>query len=227
MDFSVVERWKEQARAIAVSVTEVASVPDALVCCLEICAAAPPHKNLMPENSRDDQQKILAAPGLPARQLELLRKECARRGLRLVERNLRDHPGGMEVGVAWARAGLANTGTCIVQSTNEDVRLATMLPETSIILLHSADIIPDLEDSAPLLRELFSGDPAYIAFISGPSRTADIERVLTLGVHGPLWMHVLLVNDHAPFETPVTSPQKDRQSYRTRPNGEKNEGSVQ
>ena len=102
----------------------------------------------------------------------------------------------VEVGVAWALAGLADTGTCVVPSTDEDVRLATMLPETGVILLRCSQILPCLEDSGALLRELFSGDGStFVAFISGPSRTADIERVLTLGVHGPLALHAVLIND--------------------------------
>lgn len=99
----------------------------------------------------------------------------------------------------WSRlalAGLADTGTCVVPSTDEDVRLATMLPETGVILLRCSQILPCLEDSGALLRELFSGDGStFVAFISGPSRTADIERVLTLGVHGPLALHAVLIND--------------------------------
>ena len=100
----------------------------------------------------------------------------------------------MEVGVAWAACGLADTGTCVVESTNEDIRLATMLPETSVLLIRRSTILPGNENGAEVLQKFFGkAEPEFLAFISGPSRTADIERVLTLGVHGPLYLHAVLI----------------------------------
>ncbi len=194
MDRNIIELWKERSVAISAVVKEVASVEEALQYCLDLCASAQPHEELMGPEAGEGN--TLAAPGLPADQAEVLRKGCAARGLRFVDRDLRSRAGGVEVGVAWALAGLADTGTCVVPSTDEDVRLATMLPETGVILLRCSQILPCLEDSGALLRELFSGDGStFVAFISGPSRTADIERVLTLGVHGPLALHAVLIND--------------------------------
>ena len=190
----IVALWKERSVTISATVKEVDSVEEALNYCLELCASASPHEELMgPESGTGN---TLAAPGFPADQTRLLQEGCAARGLRFVNGDLRSRAGGIEVGVAWALAGLADTGTCVVQSTDEDVRLATMLPETGVILLRRSQILPSLEDSAELLHELFSGDgSSFVAFISGPSRTADIERVLTLGVHGPLALHAVLIND--------------------------------
>lgn len=52
------------------------------------------------------------------------------------------------------------------------------------------------ENGAEVLQKFFGkAEPEFLAFISGPSRTADIERVLTLGVHGPLYLHAVLIND--------------------------------
>ena len=101
---------------------------------------------------------------------------------------------GLAVGVVRAAKGIAQTGTCIVVTDDESVRLDTMLPEVSVILLNRADILPDLPSAAPFLREQQTqGRASYVSFITGPSRTADIERVSAIGVHGPLELHIVLI----------------------------------
>ena len=98
------------------------------------------------------------------------------------------------VGVVRAAKGIAQTGTCIVVTDDEALRHETMLPEVSVILLNSADILPDLPSAAPFLRaEQTQGRASYVSFITGPSRTADIERVSAIGVHGPLELHIVLI----------------------------------
>ena len=102
--------------------------------------------------------------------------------------------GAEHVGVARAARGIAETGTCVVVTDDEETRLATMLPETSLMILRVADIVPTLPDMAPFLRERQAdGKISYTSFITGPSRTADIERVSAIGVHGPLDVHIILV----------------------------------
>ena len=102
--------------------------------------------------------------------------------------------GAEHVGIARAARGIAETGTCVVVTDDEETRLATMLPETSLLILRVADIVPTLPDMAPFLRERQAdGKISYTSFITGPSRTADIERVSAIGVHGPLDVHIILV----------------------------------
>ena len=102
--------------------------------------------------------------------------------------------GAEHVGVARAARGIAETGTCVVVTDDEETRLATMLPETSLLILRVTDIVPTLPDMAPFLRERQAdGKISYTSFITGPSRTADIERVSAIGVHGPLDVHIILV----------------------------------
>ncbi len=97
-------------------------------------------------------------------------------------------------GVTGANFALAATGTVVLESTPEDVRLATTLPERHFVLLDPAKIIADDLEAIPPLREFHRRQPRnYLAYITGPSRTADIERVLTIGVHGPRELHILLV----------------------------------
>ena len=101
---------------------------------------------------------------------------------------------GLSSDVARASRGIAATGTCVVATDDEETRLATMLPETSLLILRTADIVPTLPDMAPFLRERQAdGKISYTSFITGPSRTADIERVSAIGVHGPLDVHIILV----------------------------------
>ena len=101
---------------------------------------------------------------------------------------------GAAAGVTGANFAVAETGTVVLESTSESVRLATSLPERHFVLLDPRKILPDMGACVPLMREFHRKMPkAFIAWITGPSRTADIERVLTIGVHGPRELHVLLV----------------------------------
>ena len=86
------------------------------------------------------------------------------------------------VGVSEMEWGLADTGTVVQDATDPALRLVSTLPEIHVALLPASRILPGLADVVP---KLDPGRAPYIAFITGPSRTADIERVLTIGVHGP------------------------------------------
>lgn len=101
--------------------------------------------------------------------------------------------GADNVGAVRAAKGIAETGTCVVETDDEEIRLATMLPETSVIVLNASDIVHGLPDIAPYLRERQKdGKISYTSLITGPSRTADIERIGAIGVHGPLDVHIIL-----------------------------------
>ena len=99
-------------------------------------------------------------------------------------------------GVTSACFAIADTGTLVLESTPEDVRLASTLPTRHFVLLDRTKIVADgLAAVDPLRRMHQRGTRNYIAYITGPSRTADIERVLTIGVHGPKELHILLLDD--------------------------------
>ena len=106
----------------------------------------------------------------------------------------KDRLGSENVGVTHAALGIAATGTCVVETDDEETRLLTMLPETSIITLNTSNIVPGVADIANYLRERQKdGKISYTSLITGPSRTADIERVGAIGVHGPLNVHIILL----------------------------------
>lgn len=97
-------------------------------------------------------------------------------------------------GVTGANFALADTGTVVLDSTDEPLRLASTLPLRHFVILDPGKILADGMAAVGLLRQLHKrSDPGFTAFITGPSRTADIERVLTIGVHGPAELHILLL----------------------------------
>ena len=99
-------------------------------------------------------------------------------------------------GVTGANFAIAETGTIVLESTDEQVRLATTLPTRHFVLLDPKKIVTDGQAAIPHVRQLHEQAPRnFLAYITGPSRTADIERVLTIGVHGPKELHILLLED--------------------------------
>jgi L-lactate dehydrogenase complex protein LldG len=102
----------------------------------------------------------------------------------------RDHCATADVGLSGAVAALAETGTIIVQSGPGQSRLATLLPPIHIALLPGERLLPDLFAWTQARQP---APPANFTLISGPSKTADIEQTLSIGVHGPKRLVVLLV----------------------------------
>lgn len=141
------------------------------------------------------QEKIMAAPGLEDSYREKLSAMCRKRGIFFANKGLRQNLAGIDVGFTIANFGIAETGTLVLKSTDEEVRLATMISEVHVAVLPRSRLRETAVDMEKELQTLMNDTPAYVAFITGPSRTADIERVLALGVHGPLELHILLWED--------------------------------
>ncbi len=115
--------------------------------------------------------------------------------------SLRRYLAGIDVALTVADYGIAETGTLVLDSSSEDLRLATMLSEVHVAVLPLSRLRPTALDLAGDLRARMAAPPNYLSFITGASRTADIERVLALGVHGPLAVHILLWEDR-PCKSP-------------------------
>lgn len=90
---------------------------------------------------------------------------------------------------------IAETGTVVVDSCNENKRLASCLAEKLLAVVPLSKLVSTLNDVADFIEERTTDMGGYVAFITGASRTADIERVLTVGVHGPKEMTVYILND--------------------------------
>lgn len=141
--------------------------------------------------------RTIAAAGLPAEWLRELETLCAGRGIELLTGALRSHVGRLHTGLTGADWGIAETATLVLDSSAEDTRIATMLVETHVAVLPASKLRPTAFDLEPELGRMMRAHPSYLAFISGASRTADIERVLTIGVHGPQELHILILEDNA------------------------------
>ena len=142
--------------------------------------------------------KTVAATGLTPDEARLLEKACETFQLELLEFPLRPHTHRIHTSFTPADWGIAETGTLVIDSSSEDVRIATMLAETHIAVLPASKIKPDSAAFEKELNAVLKADtPSYYAFITGASRTADIERVLTIGVHGPQELHILIVEEES------------------------------
>ena len=196
---------REKAELVAATVAEVKSIEEAYAYTVDLCDKKEAcqllisgcEQNLSAEAEalcETKQEKIMAAPALADDEFAKLAAMAEERGIRLIKEGMRNHLAGIDVGFTFCDAGIAETGTIVLKSDSEEVRLATRVSEVHVAVLRKSRIVADSYDAEPLLAELMQG-PAYTAFISGPSRTADIERTLALGAHGPLELHVLLLED--------------------------------
>jgi L-lactate dehydrogenase complex protein LldG len=101
-----------------------------------------------------------------------------------------DRAAEARVGVSEFDWALAETGTVAQDATDPRLRLVSMLVETHVALFRRETLLPDL---GALLARVDPRRARYLACVTGPSRTADIERVLTIGVHGPRKLVVVAV----------------------------------
>ena len=108
-----------------------------------------------------------------------------------LERLSRDELFACDAGVTTAQWGIADTGTLVLESARERSRLLSLVPPIHVAVLSMRCICESLGDA---LARVSVASHA-ITFITGPSRTSDIELTLVVGVHGPQTVHVLLMEE--------------------------------
>jgi L-lactate dehydrogenase complex protein LldG len=97
---------------------------------------------------------------------------------------------GDDVGFSRAIYGLADTGSVVLAASAEEPRARSLLPWVHVTELRESDILAGL---AELFEATGPDLPSALAIVTGPSRSADIEQTLTIGVHGPGIVHVVLL----------------------------------
>ena len=101
-------------------------------------------------------------------------------------------------GLSSAELAIAETGSVMLAENALEARVVSMLTLTHFVLVRTVDLFPMLDEAGKRLQQLTRSGPDqrhYISLVTGPSRTADIERTLTIGVQGPKALCVLFVND--------------------------------
>ena len=204
---ALTQAFRIAAEKVSAIVSEVKTMDDALAYTVDLCERKEACQLLVsgceaplsaPAGDLCDQkqQKVMAAPLLSEEQTRSLATLCEQRGIGFVREGLRKHLSGIDIGLTMADFGIAETGTLVIDSSSEEVRLATMISEVHVAVLPKKRIRAEAFEIEADLRQLMGTTPNYAAFITGASRTADIERVLALGVHGPLELHILLLEEN-------------------------------
>ena len=173
--------FKEKATAVQALVAEISDLGAAFDYAADLTAK--------------QRGRVMSAFGWEGRDRAALEEACRRARVSLVQDNLRDHADTLHTALTLADWGIADTGSLVLDSSSEDLRLATMLAEIHIAVLPLSRLQPTFLALEDALKRLLGSPPSFLAFITGASRTADIERVLTIGVHGPQELHILLLKD--------------------------------
>ncbi|MGE5385077.1 MAG: LutC/YkgG family protein [Betaproteobacteria bacterium] len=101
------------------------------------------------------------------------------------------------VGLTGCFCAIAETGTIMLLSSSDTPASISLLPETHIALVMKERMVGTMEEAFALLRQERGDPPRSVNFISGPSRTGDIEQTIVLGAHGPCRVHLIVVESAA------------------------------
>ncbi len=101
--------------------------------------------------------------------------------------------GGDSLSVTGAYAAVAETGSLVLLSSPESPTTLNFLPDDHVIVVRESQIVPHIEDVWVRMRRDKQAMPRTVNFITGPSKTGDVEQTIQEGAHGPRRLHVILV----------------------------------
>lgn len=132
---------------------------------------------------------------LPKEVMQLLEKKLEEMGIQIYTHESSKDPVAVvkmvDAGISTAAAAVAETGTFVEVAFDDVERLVSSFPKTYVCFINGSSVVKSVYMTAGLLRSAMEKDRVAVTFISGPSRSGDIEQRLVLGIHGP--HHVLAV----------------------------------
>lgn len=103
---------------------------------------------------------------------------------------------GSFVGLTKCEFLIARLGSIMISSRQISGRRLNVFPEIHVVVAGTSQIVPDLKDALKKLQDKYSNNlPSMISVITGPSRTADIEKTLVMGAHGPKQLFIFLIDE--------------------------------
>ena len=179
----LVKLFVEMAEASAATVSTVARAEDAPAAIADYLRG----RNLAPKLRRGDDPRLAGLDWAGAS----------------IEADTGRSYGDDETGVSHAFAGVAETGTLTLLSGPENPTTLNFLPDAHVVLIDAADIAATYEDVWARVRDRYGAGamPRTVNFITGPSRSADIEQILLMGAHGPRRLHIVLIDPIHQAET--------------------------
>ena len=171
MDWDLIGRFKERCTGLSSTVDEVASLHD-----VPAAVARYVQSNSLP-----------AAACCWQTYADMPWKEAG------LDIEFRPANGDDKTGITGCFCAIAETGTLMTLSGESTPLTNSLLPDTHIAIVPRSCIVRSMEDAWDLLRGEHGKMPRQVSFVSGPSRTADIEMTMVLGIHGPYRVHVVLV----------------------------------
>jgi len=173
--------FEERAKVVSAEVFRCTTAADAREALIRLVEAAQVRKAVVVESPLQKAADITEA--LRCRGVTVYTKPA----------DIAAHADTADIGISGVEFGIAETGSVFQDGYAIATRLVTILPPLHVVFLPSANIVPGITEALEIISQSF--DRGYIGFITGPSRTADIERVLTIGVHGPSRFAIIAVDE--------------------------------
>lgn len=166
------QQFKEKAEALTVKVIRVATKEKAV-------------EAIVAEMKGFNVKKAASAP-LTLVDLQQLKEAAQKEEIDLCLELNKDRIEQADFGISEFDLGIAELGSVVQDAQSVHERLVSTLPPTHLAIIETSTIVDSLPTSLKVIQKAYNGNmPHYIAYVTGPSKTADIERVLTIGVHGP------------------------------------------